>query len=395
MRLVWKLLRSHISLFELLVYFVANLVGVVIILVGIQAYSDFRPMLQGEASLIANDYMVISKPVKRVGVNSTRLSDGEISALGEQDFVVAMGKFSSARYQIMASLDMGGSVMSTLLFFESIPDRFVDVQTREWKFNPATDRLIPIVLPRNYLNLYNMSFSQSQNFPQITEGVIKQVEVDFHLSGRGRSEHFKGRVVGFSDRLNTILVPQSFMEWSNEHFAVGEDRGASRVILEVENPGAPEVVAYLEEHGLVAEGKPSESNKVQSLLNICVAVIVIIGAIFCALSMMILALSINLLLQKNVDKLNNLVLVGYTPATVAKPYIRLTLCISGAILVCGVALTAMVRGIYGGMLSEMFDFTLGGSLWVAVIVGVVLSMAVVLLNARLIKGKIRNISARR
>jgi hypothetical protein len=230
---------------------------------------------------------------------------------------------------------------------------------------------------------------------QITEGVIKQVEVDFHLSGRGRSEHFKGRVVGFSDRLNTILVPQSFMEWSNEHFAVGEDRGVSRVILEVENPGAPEVVAYLEEHGLVAEGKPSESNKVQSLLNICVAVIVIIGAIFCALSMMILALSINLLLQKNVDKLNNLVLVGYTPATVAKPYIRLTLCISGAILVCGVALTAMVRGIYGGMLSEMFDFTLGGSLWVAVIVGVVLSMAVVLLNARLIKGKIRNISARR
>jgi hypothetical protein len=306
-----------------------------------------------------------------------------------------MGKFSSARYQIMASLDMGGSVMSTLLFFESIPDRFVDVQTREWKFNPATDRLIPIVLPRNYLNLYNMGFSQSQNFPQITENLIKRVEVDFLLSGRGLRERFKGRVVGFSDRLNTILVPQAFMEWSNDRFAYGEEEGISRVILEVENPGAPEVVAYLEEHGLVAEGKPSESNKVQSLLNICVAVIVIIGAIFCALSMMILALSINLLLQKNVDKLNNLVLVGYTPATVAKPYIRLTLCISGAILVCGVALTAMVRGIYGGMLSEMFDFTLGGSLWVAVIVGVVLSMAVVLLNARLIKGKIRNISARR
>lgn len=395
MRLVWKLLRSHISLFELLIYFVANLVGVVIILVGVQAYSDFRPMLEGEKSLIANDYMVISKPVRRVGVNSTKLTEEEARALGEQDFVVSMGEFSSARYEIMASLEVAGNGLSTLLFFESIPDRFVDVDSEEWKFNPESDRLIPIVLPRNYLNLYNMGFSQSQNFPQITENLIKRVEIDFLLSGRGLREQFKGRVVGFSDRLNTILVPQSFMEWSNDRFAYGEEEGISRVILEVENPGAPEVVEYLKEHELVAEGRPSESNKVQVLLTICVAVIVIIGSIFCALSIMILALSINLLLQKNVDKLKNLVLVGYAPTKVAMPYIRLTMCINGAILVFGIIITALVRGAYRGVLADMFGFSLSGSLWASVIVGVVLSVAVVLLNAHLIKSKIRNISARR
>lgn len=395
MKLVWKLLRSHISIFELLVYFAANLVGVVIILVGIQAYHDFAPMLKGEQTLIANDYMVLSKTVRRVGINSSQFSPEELESIRGEEFVVSMGEFSSARYEIMASLEFSGNHMSTLLFFESIPDEFVDVTTEDWKFTPETDRLIPIILPRNYLNLYNMGFSQSQNFPQITENLIKKVEIDLRISGRGMVDNYKGRVVGFSDRLNTILVPQDFMEWSNDRYSYDEAGPVSRIILEVENPGAPEVEAYLAEHDLVSEEAPSDRDKVQVLLNICVAVIIIIGSLFCALSIMILALSINLLLQKNVDKLKNLVLIGYTPRKVSSPYIRLTLCINAAILVLGIAITAIVRGVYSGVLLETFSFTLEGTLWVSTIVGFALSLAVVLLNAHIIRHKIVNISARR
>lgn len=394
MRLVWKLLRSHISIFELLVYFVANLVGVVIILVGVQAYKDFKPMLTGEQTLIANDYMVISKTVRRVGVNSSKFSAEELEAIRGEEFVVSMGEFSSARYEIMGSLEFAGNHMSTLLFFESIPDEFVDVTTDDWKFNPATDRLIPIILPRNYLNLYNMGFSQSQNFPQITESLIKMVEIDIRLSGRGLVEMFKGRVVGFSDRLNTILVPQSFMDWSNDRYAYEEEGPVSRIILEVENPGAPEVLDYLSEYDLATEGEPSSSDKLQVLLGICVAVIIIVGALFCALSVMILALSINLLLQKSVDKLKNLVLIGYTPSKVASPYIWLTLSINVAILALGVAISAVVRCVYSGVLLETFGVTLGGSILTSVIVGVTLSLAVIVLNAYIIRRKIVNVSSR-
>ena len=36
MKLIWKLLRKHISVAELSLFFIANLVGIVIILAGIQ-----------------------------------------------------------------------------------------------------------------------------------------------------------------------------------------------------------------------------------------------------------------------------------------------------------------------------------------------------------------------
>ena len=36
MKLIWKLLRKHISVFELAVFFVANLIGMAVILAGVQ-----------------------------------------------------------------------------------------------------------------------------------------------------------------------------------------------------------------------------------------------------------------------------------------------------------------------------------------------------------------------
>ena len=37
------------------------------------------------------------------------------------------------------------------------------------------------------------------------------------MRGNGRVEQYKGNIVGFSNRLNTILVPQSFMNWANKN----------------------------------------------------------------------------------------------------------------------------------------------------------------------------------
>ena len=62
------------------------------------------------------------------------------------------------------------------------------------------------------------------------------VNLDIRISGDGRREVFKGNIVGFSNRLNTILVPETFMRWANESFAPGTKSEPSRLIVEVNNP---------------------------------------------------------------------------------------------------------------------------------------------------------------
>lgn len=394
MRLIWKLLRKHISIFELAVFFTANLIGMAVILAGVQIYSDVKPMLTGERSLIGNEYMIVTRPVERVGIGAPTFGADDIADIREQPFVVDLGLFAASQFEVDGSIMFNGRRLSTMMFFEAVPDNFIDVTSRDWRFKPG-DATIPIILPRNYLNLYNFGFSQTQNLPQITEDMIKRVELGIRLSGNGRRDDYVGRVVGFSDRLNTILVPMEFMSWANGYYADADADEPTRLILEVENPGAPEVTSYLAEHGYAAEDKPSESSKALFLLKVCVAVIVGIGVIFSILSIIILTLSIYLLLQKNITKLENLVLIGYTPSRVAMPYNMMTLALNLSVLVLSIIVVAVSQSVYMGHLSDIAGFALSASPTTAIIVGVVLTAVIIVFNFSIIYRKIRDISQRR
>lgn len=118
------------------------------------------------------------------------------------------------------------------MFFESVPDEYVDVSLDNWHFDESA-QVIPIIIPRNYLNLYNFGFAQSRNLPKLSEGLMSLIQMDIMLRGNGCAEQFKGKIVGFSNRLNTILVPQAFMDWANQRFAPGKEARPSRLIVEV------------------------------------------------------------------------------------------------------------------------------------------------------------------
>lgn len=394
MNLIWKLLKQHVSISELGVFFVANLIGLTIILCGVQLYSDIKPLLIGETSLIGSDYMIITRPVERFGQEPLRFSREDIEELCEQAFISDVGAFVSSEYEVYGGVVFSGQRLSTMMFFESVPDAFVDVESRDWGFE-SVDKVIPIIIPRNYLNLYNFGFSNTQGLPQITEDMIKRIELDIELSGNGLDEHFRGSVVGFSDRLNTILVPMSFMNWANERYADGSNAESSRLILEVDDPASPELTSYLEANGYVAEDKPAESSKAMSLLKVSIAIIVVIGFVFSILSIIILTLSIYLLLQKNVDKLENLVLIGYSPQAVAQPYVRLTILLNATIASLGVTLALVAQQLYMGHLSVLTGRDLPCSPIAAIVAGIVVASATVLFNVYIIRRKIGQISRKR
>jgi hypothetical protein len=394
MRLIWKLLRKHISVFELAVFFVANLIGMAVILAGVQIYSDLSPMLTGEKPLIGNDYMIISRPVERVGGETPKITESEIEALRGEAFVENLGVFASSKFRVDGGIDFKGQKLSTMMFFESVPDEFIDVTTKDWTYSEGDD-IIPIILPRNYLNLYNFGFSQTQGLPNITEEMIKRMEISLRITGDGRVDYYTGYVVGFSDRLNTILVPMSFMAWANDHYSTNDSRDATRLILEVKNPSAPEVVEYMTEHGFVAEDKPSESSKALFLLQVFVAVIIGIGALFSLLSIIILTLSIYLLLQKNVNKLENLVLIGYKPSYVAMPYILMTMILNASIYLISIVLVSYAQEYYMGYISKLFGVTLEASPATSFVAGLALTAVITLFNFFIIHRKIAEISRKR
>ena len=392
--LIWKLLRKHISLFELATFFVVNFIGMTVIIGGIQLYSDVKPVLSGESRLIGNDYLVVTRPVERVGSGGKRFSAEDISDFETQEFIANIGRFTSSQYEVYGSIMFGGRSLSTLLFFESVPDEFIDYVPKNWKFADG-DRAIPIILPRNYLNLYNFGFSSTQQLPQITEDVIKCVELNIALRGNGLIDNYKGYVAGFSDRINTILVPEQFMLWANERYGEGDTEEATRLIIEVADPTDPELNAYIKANGYEIENKPSESSKAMHILKVCVVIIICIGVVFSLLSLIILTLSIYLLLQKNVSKLENLMLIGYKPKRVALPYNLLTIALNISIWVISSVVVIFAQRLYIDYISQIAGYELSASPVVAIVVGALFAALIIAFNFFIINRKIKEISRKR
>lgn len=395
--MVWKLLRQHISVSQLAGFFLANLCGMIIVLLGIQFYRDVLPVFTQGDSFIKKDFVIVSKKVSTLGTlvgKSSTFSTGDVAEIEEQPFTKSVGRFLPSQFKVSAGMGMQGIRMSTDMFFESVPDEFVDVKLDKWTFDPSSD-VVPIIIPRNYLNLYNFGFAQSRNLPQLSEGVMGMVNLDIRIMGNGQVKQLKGNIVGFSNRLNTILVPETFMNWANATYGTGQKAEPSRLIVEVNNPTDERIAKFFQQKGYETEGNSLDAGKASWFLKVVIGVVLSVGLLISVLSFYILILSIYLLLQKNSTKLENLLLIGYSPARVARPYQLLTIILNLVVLALGVVAVIAVRSLYLDTVMNLYPDAGSGSVLPSVVTGIIIFIGVSALNIVIIRRKINAIWLRK
>ncbi len=367
-RLMWKLLSKHISKVQLVGFAIANMVGLMIVLLGVQFYADVRPVFDDEDSFIRKDYLVVTKTVGSMSSIKSMFGSAQSNAFSPSDlenlrackWVRKVGVFTTSNYPIYGTISLSGHNVSlrTSFFFESVPDEFIDVKSDDWKFDPQHPQ-IPIIVSKDYLSLYNFGFAASQGMPQLSEGMIGMVPMTFRLTAPdGRQEYMPGRIVGFSNRLNTIIVPESFMRWSNERFAPGVSDSPSRIIVEVSNPGDAAIEQYMEAHGYEIAGDKLNSSKASYMLTVIMSIVIAVGLVISLLSFFILILSIYLLLQKNTRKLQDLLLLGYSPAEVSSVYVKMVIYVNAIVYVLSMCALVVARAAY---LPYLKAFSLDGA----------------------------------
>lgn len=400
MSLVWKLMRRHISMSQLAGFFFANLCGMVIVLLGIQFYQDVAPVFTEGDSFMKKDYLIVSKKVSTLGSfvgKSSTFSNSDIEEILDQPFTKEVGAFTPSQFKVSAGVGMEqiGLNMSTAMFFESVPDKYVDVNLDEWHFEPGQE-VVPIIIPRNYLNLYNFGFAQSRSLPQLSEGVMNLINLEVRISGGGRQNSYKGKIAGFSNRLNTILVPESFMVWANANYSDGKsDKEPSRLIVEVGNPTDDRIARFFKEHGYETEDDKLDAGKTTWFLKVVVGIVLAVGLLISILSFYILMLSIYLLLQKNSTKLENLLLIGYGPNRVALPYQILTIGLNACVLVLAIGVVLYVRTLYMDVVVQMFPSLGEGNVWLMMLIGILLFLGVSFFNVVAVKKKVASIWMRK
>ena len=398
MTLVRKLLHKHISVPQLAGFFFANLFGMLIVLLGYQFYRDVLPVFTSEDSFMKADYVIISKKLGAAGTISGQtgsFSGSEIDDLSSRHFIRKVGRFTSAGYRVDAKMGIDGQpILSSELFLESVPDGFVDAPLGEWEYEEGSNE-VPIILPRSYINMYNFGFARSHSLPKISEGLVGLIDFRLLISGNGHSDEFRGRVIGFSGRLNTILVPQAFMDWSNARYSSVGTPPPSRLIVQLGNPADEDVAKYLSDNGYEVDQDKLQAEKTAYFLRLAVTVVMTVGGVISLLSFYILMLSVYLLVQKNSSKLENLLLIGYSPARVAMPYVTLAVVLNAVVLLIAIIAVYFVRGYYMGVIESLFPQIDYGAMWPSVLLGLSLFVIVSLLNLAAVYRKVMRIWRRK
>lgn len=394
--LVWKLLRRHLSAWQIMGFFFANLLGMCIVLGGLQFYRDVLPIFTSTESFMQPQHLVVAKKVtslRTLSGNAPSFSKSELRDFEEQPFVRSIGRFTPAQFDVSASLGSKemGMYFSTEMFFEAIPDNYIDADLSEWHFEPGESTAIPIILPRNYLNLYNFGFAGSRGLPAISEGVVGMVDIRFRLRGTHNTWNLTGRVVDFSNRLNTILVPQSFMDYANESLSPGKEPEFSRIVVEVKNPADERIATYLEENGYEAESGAGDAGKMTYFLSLIVGIVMAVGLVICALSFYVLLLSIFLLLQKHTEKIDNLLLLGYSPSAVARPFHALSCSLNALVLIMSLGFVYLLRGYYLPFIGTIYPNLEEGTMYLVIVVGISLFALVELIDFLAIRRKVSSI----
>lgn len=379
--IVWRLLRKNVSVAQIVGYALANLVGLSIVLTALQFYQDISNVWNGDDSFLSKDYIIISKRVAFLDtfMGKVSFSEGEISDIKAQPWADKVGVFTAADFDVSASVDLAGRGMSTYLFLEAIPDEFIDIKPSDWGYTPG-EKKVPIILSKEYLTLYNFGFASSRGLPQLSEKAISKVPLKLYIADRRRDtvDVYDARVVGFSSRLNTIAVPYDFITWANDRYAQGGDATPSRVIIETSKPGDPAISEYIDDNDYEVAGENHDNGKMSYFLTIVTIVVVCVGVVISILAFFILLLSIHLLLQKNKDKIQNLMLLGYTPSQIAHHYYMLIGVVNVVVLILTLIIVVVASSMWSAPLDSLGVET--SSFILTVIIAIIMMVLVTMGN---------------
>ena len=394
MKLLWKLLRQHISIGQFFGFVFANLFGMIIVLAGYQFYNDVLPIFTSGDSFMKPNYIMVTKHIgmgNTLSGNASTFSESDIQDLRNQPFTEKIGSFTTTEYKVSVSLAISNvPIIRTEAFFESVPDDFIDVNLSDWKYTDGQE-IVPIILPRNYVNAYNFSVARQRSLPQISEGLMSMIDVQIYAHGNGKEQTFKGKVVAFSSTLNAVLVPQAFIDWSNKEFAPEDHTRPSRLLMQVSNPADEKITTYFQQNGLEMESDRLNAEKTTYFLRLIVTIVMVIGLIISALSFYILMLSIYLLVQKNTEKLQNLLLIGYRRTRIALPYQLLTMALNVIVLLVATLAIIPIRNYYMTTIDALYPEIAHGGMLNTIILGIILLCVVTTLNAIIIRRKINHI----
>jgi len=360
-------------------------IGVLLLLCSVQMYININQLIRDKnPRRDGYDFISVTKTITNENMGKdNRFTPADVEELRKQAFLTDAAPLVSNEFRVKAS---AGNIIpfSTDLFLESIQTNFIDTIPPNFTWSPGQAD-VPIIFSSEYLEMYNV-FAPGQDLPQLSTETISMVNIILECYGPlGERKDFRGRVIAVSDRINSVLVPETFLAYANREFAGRTAAPAARVYLKTTDANNPELLKFIEEKGYHINKDKTKFGRVKQVLQAIVSGLGAFAILVILLAMMLFSFYLKLMIARSKDNLLLLLTLGYSPDWLSKTVAKKWIPVYTIIIISALIATAIFQFVFAGNFvhgrEELSRFPHG----VVYIVAAILWLLCVIVNFRLIK----------
>lgn len=264
---------------------------------------------------LGTTFITLSKEVVAVNKNQPRAATftyTEIDAINGLPQVQDVGVLTSNKFPVKISLNSPSYGFSKAGFLESIPDNFIDDKPVDWVWQYRNIN-VPVIVPSSFLEIYNYGLALSEGLPQLSKPTAMSLAFDLEIGDSLRTEIFTMNIVGFSDRINSILVPQTFLDYGNDAFAPDVVTRPSRLVINVSDPSDEQFVSFLKNRDYSMNSELLRWNKLRGVIEVVGYTTGVVVLLLFVLVLLVYLIFVSMKMNSISSSVNQLIILGYSP----------------------------------------------------------------------------------
>jgi hypothetical protein len=294
------------------------MIGVLLLLCCVQMYINLNVLLQGKNPRKDGfDFIAVTKEITNDNMGKqNNFSEADIADFKKQPFVTAVAPMIINQFKARAS---AGDLIpfSTDLFFESIQDDFIDTLPKSFVWTEGQAD-VPVIFSADFLESYNV-FALAQGLPQLSESTIGAVSITLEcFAADGTAKKFRGHIVAVSDRINSVIVPKTFLDWGNKTLAASSTQAPTRIYLKTVDANSVALQNYIQQKSYHVNKDKTKFGRVKTILQTIVAGLGGLAVLVVLLSVLLFSFYLQLMISRSKDNLKLLINLGYSPIWLSK-----------------------------------------------------------------------------
>lgn len=316
-----KLLFRHQDRVQLTIATLGAFLGMTFLITSIHYLIKVNEFGEG-ADILGPNTIIVQKKVSTSSafkLAKTDFSLREIELLKSEAFISDVQPVISNNFDVsFETADPSVPRFRSDVFIQTVDQKFLDVKSSKWHWKEG-DKVVPMIMPRDFLVMLN-TFMSAQGIPQVSDQVAMDIRFKFTLKSDTRKEWVDVRIIGFTNEVSSILVPESFMKWANNRFGNPEEQKITQLMISGKESEFGLVEALLKTKHLETKNAQMIVGRLKSMVGTLILVVLSISILAVFLSGLVLIQYLQLLLSKNNYEVRTLLRLGYHPKLLTKQF---------------------------------------------------------------------------